>query len=163
VGLPARLAAAAASPSRGPLLVAPPDADPRALLRGTPAGTRLVLCTSADALPALLALAAEVRGPGGAVLVQEHAPPLRIRTGEQPTLASKDPVHVCFDAATAADALDPRVRAAIDGLLSDGVATKTVANALAELTGWPRRRAYDAVVARRDGPETPPAQDAIAK
>lgn len=163
VGLPARFAAAAASPSRGPLLLAPPGADPRELLRDTPAGTRLVMPTSADALPALLALAEEVRGPGGAVLAQEHAPPMRIRTGDRPRLPSRDPVHVCFDAAEARDALDPRVRAAIDGLLADGVATKTVANALAGLTGWPRRRAYAAVVARRDELAGPRAQDASAK
>jgi hypothetical protein len=149
VGLPPQLAAACASPSRGPLLIVPEGAGPRMLLRGTPAGTRLVLSTRADALPALLALAAEVRGPAGAVLVQDSAPPLRIEAGERPQLPSKSPVHVCFDAATESGALDPRVRAAIDGLLADGVATKPVANALAELAGWPRSRAYDEVVARR--------------
>ncbi|HEX3337019.1 MAG TPA: DUF371 domain-containing protein, partial [Jatrophihabitans sp.] len=73
-GLPARLAAAAAAASRGPLVLAPDDADVRDLLRKTPAGHRLVLTTDATQLPALVELAAQVRGPGDAVLAQEHAP-----------------------------------------------------------------------------------------
>jgi hypothetical protein len=149
VGLSPRLSAAAASPSRGPLLIAPGDADPRDLLRRTAAGTRLVLTTPADRLPALLQLADETRGPIGAVLVQEYAPPLRIESGSSPELPNRSPVHICFDAAGESTSLDPAVWAAIDGLLADGVATKAVAKALAALSGWDRRRAYEAIVARR--------------
>lgn len=149
IGLPPALSAAAASPSRGPLLIAPPGADPRELMRDTPAGTRLVLRSDADRLPVLLALADDVRGPRGATVVQPYAPPLRVGAGTRPALPSRDPIVVCFDADSEEGALDPRVQAALDGLLADRVPTKTVANALATLTGWDRRRAYDLVVARR--------------
>ena len=54
--------------------------------------------------------------------------------------------HICFDAAEPTGALDPAVRAAVDGLLADGVSTKVAANALATLAGWDRRRAYDTVL-----------------
>jgi hypothetical protein len=158
IGLPPTLAAAAASPSRGPLLLAPDGADPRELLRRTPAGTRLVLSCDAEQLPDLMRRAAEIRGPGGAVLVQPYAPPVRIAPGGRPTLPSKASVVVCFDADDGDDgeaALDPRVRAALDGLLADGVPTKTAANALAALTGWDRRRAYDTVVGWRSDGRTP--------
>jgi hypothetical protein len=155
IGLPPALSAAAASPSRGPLLIAPAGADPRALLRNTPAGTRLVLRSDADRLPALLAVADDIRGPRGAVVVQPYAPPLRVDAGIRPVLPSKDPVVVCTDADRGEAALDPRIQAALDGLLADNVPTKTAANALATLTGWDRRRAYDLVLARRsDRPAT---------
>jgi hypothetical protein len=149
VGLPPRLAAAAASPSRGPLLIAPDGVDPRDVLRSTPAGSRLVLATTAERLPTLLRQAEEIRGPAAAVLVQRYAPPVRLEPGERPALPSKDDVYICWEAGARDSALDPTVRAAIDGLLADGVPTKAAANALAALTGWERRRAYDAVVARR--------------
>lgn len=143
VGLSARLAAAAASPSRGPLTLAPDDADPRAVLRRTPVTHRLVLSTSPDRLPAVLALAAELRGGADAVIAQEDAPPLRVRGGALPELPSQGTVYVCLDARDDEVALDPAVRAAIAGLVADGVPTKTAARALAELTGWTRRRAYE--------------------
>jgi hypothetical protein len=146
IGLPPRLAAAAASPSRGPLLLAPDGADPRDLLRVTPPGTRLVVATTAQRLPALLHLAGDV----GAVIVQENVSPRRVAPGQSPELPSQDPVHICFDAADESAALEPRVRVAIDALIADGVATKTVAKALAALTGWERRRAYAAVLAWPD-------------
>jgi hypothetical protein len=149
VGLAPRLAATAASPSRGPVLIAAAGADARELLRRTPIDTRLVLATPADRLPGLLALAEELRGPGGAVLVQAYAPPQRIEPGDRPHLAGPGDVHVCFDAGTGESALDPAVRAAIDGLLADGVATKAAARALATLTGWDRRRAYETVIGWR--------------
>jgi hypothetical protein len=149
VGLPARLAAASASPSRGPLLLAPDDADPRELLRTTPAGHRLVLTTEADRLPALLALALDVRGSATATLAQEYAPPLPVVDGQVPELPSQDIVHICFGPADERTALDPNVRAAIAHLLEDGVATKTAAKALADLTGLSRRDAYDVVMTLR--------------
>ena len=149
VGLAPPLAAAAAAPSRGPLLIAPADADPLELLRRTPAGTRLVLATAAERLPDLLRLAAEIRGPGIATVVQPYAPPIRVEPGEQPQLPSRDPVHVCLTDAAETVGPDPAVWAAVDALLADGVPTKSAAKALAALTGWDRRRAYDAVLARR--------------
>ncbi len=144
VGLPGRLAAAAASPSRGPMLVAPDGADPRPLLRRTPAGARLVVTTRAESVPDLLESAAAVRGTSGAVVVAEYAPPRRVDANSEPL--GKGPVHVCLDAAVDGVPLDPAVRAAVDSLLTDGTPTKAVANALAILAGWDRRRAYDAVL-----------------
>jgi hypothetical protein len=146
VGLPPPLAAAAASPSRSPVHIAPTGADPSDLLRDAPAGVRLVLAAPADEVAALLALAAEVRGTAGAVLVQAHAQPIRVHADEPFELASSDRVHICFDAAPESTALDPRVREAIGELLADGVPTKTAAKTLAALTGWDRRRAYDTVL-----------------
>jgi hypothetical protein len=35
---------------------------------------------------------------------------------------------------------------AVDGLVANGVPTRAAAAALATLTGWDRRRAYDAVL-----------------
>jgi hypothetical protein len=116
----------------------------RALLRGTPATTRIVLRTRADRVTDVLKLAGEVRGTSGAVLVVAHDRPRRVDGDAE--LSGREPVHLCLDAATESDALDPAVRAAVAGLLADGVPTKTAANALATLTGWDRRRAYAAVL-----------------
>jgi hypothetical protein len=146
LGLPPGLAAAAASPSRAPLVVAD-GRDPRPLLHSVPAMHRLVLATTADEVPALLALAAEARGVDGAVLVAPHARPRRV-TSTSPT-AGRDVVHLCLDAAIESSALDPRFRQAVRTLLADGVPTKTAASALAVLTGWERRRAYDTVLGWR--------------
>jgi hypothetical protein len=146
VGLPPALAAAAASPSRAPLLIAPDGSDLRRTVRDAPANVRLVVATPADEATALLALGLELRGTDGAVVVQEHAMPVRVRAGTPFDLASNETAYICFDAARADDALDPRVRTAIADLLADGVPTKTVAKSLATLTGWDRRRAYDAVL-----------------
>jgi hypothetical protein len=143
LGLPAPLAAAAASPSRRPLVLAT-GTDPRAAVRETPPDRRLVVAATADEVAGLLRLAGEVRGAGtGVVLARDDRPR---RVGLDSELAGGDPVHLCFDAVTESSALDPRVRAAVEGLLADGVATKTAANALAALTGWERRRAYDTVL-----------------
>jgi hypothetical protein len=155
VGLPPALAAAAAAASRGPLLLVPADADRREMLRSTPAGARRVVASSADQVPALLRLAASIRGPMAAVVARRDEPPVRIEAGALPELAGKDAVHVCLVPGHADDSLDPAVMPAIDGLLADGVATKAAANALAALTGWDRRRAYDAVVARRAAVQLP--------
>jgi hypothetical protein len=143
VGLPAPLAAAAASPSRRPLVLAT-GTDPRAAVRDTPADRRLVVATSADQVAGLLQLAAGLRGTGRAVAVAPDERPRRLDAGTE--LPGRDLVFLCFDAITESTALDPRIRAAVDGLLADGVATKTAANALAALTGWERRRAYETVL-----------------
>jgi hypothetical protein len=144
LGLPPALAVAAASPSRGPLVVAPDGSDARAALRSTPAASRLVVPTTADQVGGLLEAAAERRGVSGAVVLPDRARPRRIEAGA--SLPGRGPVHLCFDAATESGALDPTVKAAVDGLLADGVPTKTAANALATLAGWDRRRAYDAIL-----------------
>jgi len=147
LGLPPALAAAAASPSRRPLTV-DESGDPRALLRKVPAGHRLVVRTSTDEVAGLLTLAREVRGTGGAVLVAPESRPQHV-TPDTYVTAGRETVHLCFDAATESSALDPAVETAVRGLLADGVPTKTAANALAALTGWERRRAYETVLAWR--------------
>jgi hypothetical protein len=146
LGLPGPLAAAAASPSRAPLVVAP-DGDPKALLRSAPANARLVVTVPADQVPALLLLADEVRGSGAGVLVAPNDRPRRVSVGA--VVPGRERVHLCFDAVTESSALDPSVRAAVAGLLAEGVPTKTAANALATLTGWDRRRAYETVLSWR--------------
>lgn len=128
LGLPPLLAAVAAHPDGGPVLVG-----------GEPAGA---------AAAALLVPGAEV-----AALVAAHpgstvAPlggPIQRDAGDLP---AELPVGVCVPAAADAG-LDPRVRAAVESLLADGVPTKTAARALRALTGWEQRRAYDTVLTWR--------------
>ena len=146
LGLPPALAAAAASPSRAPLVVTE-SGDPRALLRKIPPDHRLVARVRTDEVADLLQLAAALRGTAGAVLVPPEARPRRVVLGED--VPGREVVHLCFDPTTESTALDPSVRAAVEGLLADGVPTKTAANALAALTGWERRRAYETVLAWR--------------
>jgi len=147
LGLPPGLAAAAASPSRAPLTI-DESGDPRALLRKVSPAHRLVVRSTVDDVPALLALAVEVRGAGSAVLMAPESRPQRV-TAETFVPAGRETVHLCFDAVSESSALDPAVVTAIRGLLADGVPTKTAANALAALTGWERRRAYEAVLGWR--------------
>jgi hypothetical protein len=143
LGLPPALAAAAASPSRAPVVLAPAG-DARALLHGTPAVHRLVVRVTADQVGPLLETAVELRGTTGAVVVADRSRPHRIAAGA--SLPGRGTVHLCFDAAAESDALDPAVRVAVDGLVANGVPTRAAAAALATLTGWDRRRAYDAVL-----------------
>lgn len=145
VGLPATLAAAAAA-GPGPLTVAPGGADVRDALRRTPADHRLVLTVPAARLSEVLALAGQLRGRAAGVAVQEFGRPVRF-AGAPPELASRADVAVCLAPAPAGEAIDPAVRAAVDELVRAGTPTRTVARALAALTGWDRRRAYDAVLA----------------
>ncbi|WP_375481990.1 DUF371 domain-containing protein [uncultured Jatrophihabitans sp.] len=147
VGLNARLATAAASPSGGPVVLAEPGADVRRSLRETPAAARLVVVVPAAALDELLGQARAIRGSSACVVAQEYVHPVRVESGATPELAGSADVAVCFDAAPPDEAFDPAVRAAVDALLADGVATRTAAKALVALTGWDRRRAYDAIVA----------------
>jgi hypothetical protein len=151
VGLPAPLAAAAASPTRGPVLLGT-DGDPADLIRSAPATARLVVRAAADELPALLDIARQARGTHGATIAQSYTPPQRVTVDEPIELPSRDVVYICFGAAEPGDAIDPTVRGVIDGLLAAGVATKATADALATLTGWDRRRAYDTVLSWRGRP-----------
>jgi hypothetical protein len=149
VGLPARLAVAAACPSRAPLLFAPDGSDLRALLRAAPAAHRVVVTVARAELGRFLAQAERERGSGAATVAQEFAPVQRAAPDALPDLPSNDAVHCCLHPAGTATApvLDPRTRAAVAALLDDGVATRSAARALAQLTGWSRREAYDAVLA----------------
>lgn len=145
-GLPPPLAAAAASPARGPLVVATATHDLRELLRTTPAANRICLAVSGSRVAALLALAVKLRGNGGAVVAQQYAAPQRATDGRVPALPTRDTVFCCLDGSSEDTALDPAVGAAIAGLVGDGVSTRTAARALAELSGWPSKRAYDYVL-----------------
>ncbi len=147
VGLGPRLAVAAASPSGGPLVVADPSTDIRTALRTTSAAARLVVVARAAELDDVLDRARELRGTSACVVAQDFVHPARVEDGERPTLPSSADVALCFDAREPDDAVDPAVRAAIDALLADGVATRTAAKALSALTGRDRRRAYDEIVA----------------
>jgi len=141
LGLPPALAAAAASPSRAPLVVAE-SGDPKALLRSTPSNHRLVVRLPAADVAGLLERA-HGQGRPGAALVEPECRPRRIQPGEP--VPGREHVHLCLDPSGESTALDPAVRVAVEGLLADGVPTRTAANALAALTGWERRRAYDTV------------------
>jgi hypothetical protein len=114
-------------------------------LRAAPAVSRAVLCVAAEQLAALGRLAASLRGTAEAVVVRPYAPPVR-RDLTTWTDAGKGIAYVCFDASAETDSVDAGARASVDTLLADGVPTKTVAAVLAALTGWERRRAYDAVL-----------------
>ena len=148
VGLPPALAAAAAFPARGPLLLAPRDADVAALLRDAPASARLVIEVDADQVLAVLRQAADIRTAERAVIVQGSAAPVLVGTDVPVDVLGAAPAHVCFGPGQSASDLDPRVRAAIDALLDEDVPTRAAARVLAELTGWPRRAAYDYLLAR---------------
>jgi hypothetical protein len=148
VGLPPALAAAAAFPARGPVLLAPADGDVTALLRDAPAAARLVVAVPADQVMAVLRRAAEVRGAERAVIVQGSAAPVLVGTDVPVDLWGAEPAHVCFGPGPAASELDPRVRAAVDALLQEDVPTRVAARALAELSGWSRRAAYDYLLER---------------
>jgi hypothetical protein len=146
VGLPPPLAAAAASPSRAPLFVAPDGADHGTVLRAAPATARVLLDVPAERLPALARLAARTRGATHAVVALPLSPPIRWALDDPPPRA-QGVVAVCLPPAAGTDDIsDARVRGAVEALLADGVPTKTVAAAVAALTGWDRRRAYAAVL-----------------
>lgn len=148
VGLPPPLAAAAAFPARGPLLLAPPDSDMATLLRDAPSAARLVMAVPADQVMAVLRRAAELRGAEQAVVVQGSAAPVLVGTDVPVDLMGSEPAHICFGPGPGTSELDPRVRAAVDALLDEDVPTRAAARALAELTGWSRRAAYDYLLAR---------------
>jgi hypothetical protein len=147
-GLPPALAAAAAFPARGPLLLAPTDAEVGALLRDAPAGARLVVRVPADQVMDVLRRAADVRGAERAVVVQGNAAPVLVGTDVPVELWGAEPAYVCFGPEPGRSELDPRVRAAVETLLEEAVPTRVAARALAELTGWSRRAAYEYLLER---------------
>ena len=149
VGLPASLAAAAAFPARGPLLLMPSGAEAATALRDAPAGARVVVEVAADEVMAVLRRAAHEHRAEQAVLVRGAAAPVRVTTDVPVELWGSDPVQVCFGPRVAYDGLDGRAQAAVSALLAEQVPTRAAARVLAELTGWPRRTAYEYVVEQR--------------
>lgn len=162
-GLPGPLAVAAASSSRAPLVLAGAAPDLAGLLRQTPAGHRLVVEIPAARLPKLLELAAERRGCRSAVLARQpywqyerphriRLDPPGIRLDSPAQLPTHGTVVICLEpagtepAGTEPTTFDPAVRAMLASLLADQIPTRTAARALAELTGWPHRQAYQAVL-----------------
>ena len=145
-GLPPALAAAAAFPARGPVLLAPVEGEAAAVLRDAPAAARLVIRVPAEQVMAVLRLAAAVRGAERAVVVQGSTAPVLVGTDVPVELWGADPAHVCFGPAAGTEQIEPRVRAAVGALLDADVPTRVAARALAELTGWSRRAAYDYVL-----------------
>ncbi len=144
IGLPPPLAVAAACPSRAPVVV---TSDPDDLGR-VPAGHRLVLLLGRADLPRTLQRAADRRGGAATTVMQDHGRPLPATPDTIPELPGADMVACCLHPAVEPDALDPAVAAALDALLAEGTPTRAAARALAALTGWGRRRAYDAVLRR---------------
>jgi hypothetical protein len=152
VGLHPALAAAAAAPWGGPVLIGERGADSNRLLKDTPASHRLVLWSAVGGTSALFAEAASVRGSTRVTVAPEFGHPVVVGTDEPLPFPRGSSVWCCFEPGPDIG-LDPAVRVAIDGLLTDGVSTKVAANALAALTGWDRRRAYDNVLNWRAGRE----------
>jgi hypothetical protein len=148
VGLPPALAAAAAFPFRGRLVLAPRGDDPVAALRDTSAASVLVVEVRPDEAMDVLRRAAEIRAARVAVLVQGSAAPVRVATDVPVDVAGAEPVQLCFGPTEVDAGPDPRILAAIEALRADDVPTRTVARALAALTGWPRRDAYDYLLRR---------------
>ncbi|MDT4941863.1 MAG: hypothetical protein QOJ34_1952 [Pseudonocardiales bacterium] len=148
VGLSPALAAAAAFPARGSIVLAEAGADPVAALRDAPAAARLVVEVRADEVMGVLRRAAEIRGAERAVLVQGSAAPVLVATDVPVDVWGAEPVQLCFGPGAGDGELDPRVQAAVGALLDEGVPTRAAARALAELTGWSRRTAYDYVLNR---------------
>ncbi len=144
IGFAPDLAAAVAAPWRGPVLL---GARAPAALRSAPAEVRMVLATDRRGLPGLLRQARELRGSRRAVVVQDDADPVLVPVDDPGEFPGADRLFVC--PGPGPGDLDPAVRTAVDGLIADGVPTRVAARALAALTGWPQRQAYDAVLARR--------------
>ncbi len=145
-GLPGPLAVAAASASRAPLVVATGQ-DPARALRSTPADHRLVVRTPAAALDKLVRAAEQHRGATGVIVARTpyelHERPVRHHVG----LALSGDVLCCFEPGVGSEGLDAAEARLARALLADGVPTRTVARAVAELTGRPRNDAYTAVLA----------------
>lgn len=155
-GLPAHLAAAAASPRRAAVYVAgrlePGDA--RSVLRQVPPDAQLVFSAAAGQWPALLKAAAVTRHVDtGVVAVRPGLDPWTPWGPVAAVPVSRGAEVVCcldgVDAVGLDASPDPAVAVLVRRLADEGVATKTLAAALAAALGWPRGRAYDAVTRLR--------------
>jgi hypothetical protein len=156
LGLPPPLAAAAASPSRGPLILASLH-DLRQVMRRSSPGDRICVTVDSRRLASVLTLASEIRGEAAAVIVARYSPPVRVTGGKLPPLTS-GLTACCLDGLPAppAGAVEPNVASAVAELISSGASTRAVARALAELTGRPRQRAYQDVLAISGKPGAQP-------
>lgn len=148
-GLPGPLAVAAATGSRAPLVLATSRGqDAVRALRGTPAGHRLVVRTPATGLDRLARAVTEHRGQGSGMVVARlpyelHERPVRLASSSLPASGE---LLCCVEPGTGAAGLGPAELRLAATLLADGVSTRTVARAVAELAGLPRREAYAAVL-----------------
>lgn len=157
-GLPAPLAAAAASARRSPVHLAGrlQARHARGALRRVPATAALVFSAPVQQLPELFELISATREiTTGVLLLRPGVDPWTrwapIRTHE---LAGAGPeVVCCLDGSAGEPGLDEVVAALTRRLAADGVPTKTLAAAVAAVQGWPRGRAYDAVTRLRAVPE----------
>ncbi|SHJ96797.1 hypothetical protein SAMN05443637_101340 [Pseudonocardia thermophila] len=146
-GLPAALVAAAGSPVRGPVQLAEGRSRIDAVLRSAPPEVTLVVTVAAADLPRLLERAADRRGTRTATVVDPAAggvvrwgPVGRLRAGRT------SGELVCALDGAADTVLGPELAAFVRGLLAAGVSARTAAHALAQVPGWSRRSAYDAVL-----------------
>lgn len=151
IGLPPALAAAAASPSPAPIFLTEPARKPADALRAAPLEAKVVLRASADTADKVLAAARE-RGTRTLSLATEpYAESERPVWGELDTLPlpERGDFWLCLDPAPTED-LDPLLHKLITGLLAQGVPARGIAQSLADLPGFTRRTAYDAVQRLKD-------------
>jgi hypothetical protein len=80
--------------------------------------------------------------------MQGNAAPVLVGTDVPVELWGAEPAYVCFGPEPGRSELDPRVRAAVETLVEEAVPTRVAARALAELTGWSRRAAYEYLLER---------------
>ena len=149
-GLPAEVAAPAASPVRGPVQLAGqvPRARIDAVLRSAPPETTLVVTVAAGDLPTLLERAAQRRGTSTAAVLDPTSGGL-VRWGPVDGLRAErtsGELAVALDGVPGDAELGAELTALLRALLADGVSARSAALALARVPGWSRRRAYDAVL-----------------
>ena len=150
-GLPAAVAATAASPVRGPVQLAGPVGRSRidAVLRSVSTETTLAVSVAAGDVARLLERAVIQRGTATAAVLDPAAGGL-VRwgpVGELRVTRTSGEIVCVLDGTSAESDLGAELTAFVRGLLAEGVSTRSAALALAGLPGWSRRRAYDAVLA----------------
>ncbi|MCO1579371.1 DUF371 domain-containing protein [Crossiella sp. SN42] len=151
IGLPPGLAAAAASPSAAPLFLTEPSRKPADTLRAAPLDAKVVIRVAADTAAKVLAAARDRGTRTLAVATEPYAESERPRWGELDTLPlpARGEFWLCLDPAPS-QGLDPLLHKMVTGLLGQGVPAKSLAQTLAELPGFTRRTAYDAVQQLKD-------------
>ncbi|MCK2236636.1 MULTISPECIES: DUF371 domain-containing protein [unclassified Crossiella] len=151
IGLPPGLAAAAASPSPAGIFLTEPARKPADALRGAPLDAKVVLRLAAEHADKVLAAARDRGARTLAVATEPYAESERPRWGEIGALALPDrgEFWLCLDPA-ATQGLDPLLHKLVTGLLAQGVPARSVAQSLADLPGFTRRTAYDAVQQLKD-------------
>ncbi|MGW0516735.1 DUF371 domain-containing protein [Crossiella sp. NPDC003009] len=151
IGLPPGLAAAAASPSAAPLHLTVLSRKPADTLRAAPLDAKVVIRVAADTAAKVLAAARDRGTRTLAVATEPYAESERPRWGELDTLPlpARGEFWLCLDPVFS-QGLDPLLHKLITGLLAQGVPAKSLAQTLAELPGFTRRTAYDAVQQLKD-------------